>query len=43
MEQIPAGLASFVGHLFVGADNAIANGAFCLAFKSANNVAPKCG
>lgn len=43
MEQIPAGLASFVGHLFVSADNAVANGAFGLAFESANHVAPKRG
>lgn len=42
MEQIPAGLASFVGHLFVGADNAVANGAFGLAFESPNDIATKC-
>lgn len=41
MKQILASLASLVWHLFVGADNAIANGTFGLAFESTDDVAPK--
>ncbi len=43
MEQIFACMASFVRHLLVGTDNAVANGTFGLALESADDVASKCG
>lgn len=43
MEKVFTCLATFVWHLFVGTDNAIANGTFGLALESADNISSKCG
>ena len=39
VEQVLACLAAFIRHLLVRRDDRVADGAFCLAFQRAGNVA----